>query len=227
MVVLHPVRHGAALGLLDFFLRGAVCGAGVLVCENAGTGDAASRATLTRDAATAREAFEKLLAARRGRGVRIFAEGVRVAFSENFHHPAVKVIHGMIHDGPESSIVFAMCFFNVVFQSDAEIAIFAALFHLLRPQHLYILHRNFGYAIRPAVQLLLFGGQTIDIKIIARQNVVGNRGNGFRIVYRLIAKIVRAFRGLCEICAFVFQFFDVGFWNGPGNYWCGNGFLCH
>ena len=216
-MVLHPVRHGAALGLLDFFLRGAVCGAGVLVCDKAGTGDAASRATLTRDAATAREACAKFLAVWRGRGVRIFAEGVRVAFSENFHHPAVKVIHGMIHDGPESSIVFAMCFFNVVFQSDAEIAIFAALFHLLRPQHLYILHRNFGYAVRPAVELLLFGGQAIDIKIIARQSVVGDRRSGFRIVYRLIAKIVRSFCGLSEICAFVFQFLHVGFWNGLGD----------
>src|SRR6267143_6941441 len=102
----------------------------------------------------------------RGRGVRVVSERVRVPFGEDFHHPAIKVIHRMVHDWFEAAVVFSMSFFNVVFQSDAEISVLAAEAHLLRSEHLYVLHRNFGYAIRAAMQFLLFGGEAVDVKVI-------------------------------------------------------------
>ena len=103
----------------------------------------------------------------RGRGVRIFAQGVRVPFGKDFHHPAIKVIDGVIHDWFEAAVVFSMSFFNVVFQSDAEIFVLAAQAHLLRPEHFNILHRNFGNPVRAAVQFLFFGGQAVNVKLIA------------------------------------------------------------
>ena len=65
-------------------------------------------------------------------GVGIIAKGRGIAFGKDFHHPAVKVIHRVVHDGLESTIVLAMSFLNVVFQSDAEIPVFAAQFNLFR-----------------------------------------------------------------------------------------------
>jgi hypothetical protein len=93
----------------------------------------------------------------RGRCVRIFAKGVRVTFGKDFHHPAVKVVHGMVHDGFEAAVVFSMSFFNVVFQSNAEIFVLAAQPHLLRSEHFNILHRNFRHPICTAVQFLFLG----------------------------------------------------------------------
>ena len=66
------------------------------------------------------------LAMPRGCGVRVFAESVGVALREDFHHPAIKVIHWVVHDGFETPVVFSMSFFNVVFQSNAKILFFAA-----------------------------------------------------------------------------------------------------
>src|SRR5260370_18137324 len=54
-------------------------------------------------------------------GVGIFAERAGVTFRENFHHPPIKVIHWMVHDGFKSTVVFAMSFLNVVFQPDAQV----------------------------------------------------------------------------------------------------------
>ena len=65
-------------------------------------------------------------------GVRIFAEGMRVAFSEDLHHPAIKVIHRVVHDGSEPPVVFSMSFLNVITQSDADIFVLPAEAHLLR-----------------------------------------------------------------------------------------------
>src|SRR6266436_2608085 len=84
----------------------------------------------------------------RGRRVRVFAQRVRVPFREDFHQPPIKIIDGVIHDWFEAAVVLSMCFFNVIFQSDAEISVLAAEAHLLRSEHFYILHRNFGYPIR-------------------------------------------------------------------------------
>jgi hypothetical protein len=61
----------------------------------------------------------------RGRGVRVFAESVGIAIREDFHHPAIKVIHWVIHDGFETPVVFPMSFFNVIFQSNAKILLLA------------------------------------------------------------------------------------------------------
>ncbi len=62
----------------------------------------------------------------RWHGVRVIAERVRVPFGEDFHHPAIKIIDWMIHDWFKAAVVFSMSFFNVVFQSDAEISVLAA-----------------------------------------------------------------------------------------------------
>src|SRR5256885_10994250 len=93
-----------------------------------------------------------------GHGVWVVAEGVRIPFGKDFHHPAIKIIDWVIHDRLEAAVVFSMSFFNVVFQSDAEGFVFAAEAHLLRAGHLYILPRNFGYPICAAGQFLVFGG---------------------------------------------------------------------
>ncbi len=104
------------------------------------------------------------LAMLRGRGVRIFAESVGIALCEDLHHPAIKIVDRVIHDGFESPIVFSVSFLNVIPQPDADILVLTAKTNLLRSQHLNILHRNFGNAIRAAVKLLFVGRQTVDIK---------------------------------------------------------------
>jgi len=101
----------------------------------------------------------------RVRRVRIFTEGVRVAIGEDFHQPAVKIIHRVVHDGFEAAIVFPMSLFNVVFQTDADVSVFAAQPDLLGPKHLDVLHRNFGNAVGAAVQFLLFRRQAVDIEL--------------------------------------------------------------
>src|SRR5450432_3807535 len=53
----------------------------------------------------------------RGCGVWIFAEGMSIAFSEDLHHPAIKVIDRVVHDGFEATVVFSMSFLNVITQS--------------------------------------------------------------------------------------------------------------
>ena len=73
-----------------------------------------------------RAAVEKVLARFTGDCVGIIAEGRNVAFRKNFDHPAVKVVHWVVHDGLKSTIVFSMSFLNVVFQSDADVFVFTA-----------------------------------------------------------------------------------------------------
>src|ERR1700730_18599544 len=68
-----------------------------------------------------------------GRVVRIFAEGMRIALREDLHHPAIKVIHRVVHDGFEPPVVFSMSFLNVITLSDADIFVLSAEAHLLRP----------------------------------------------------------------------------------------------
>ena len=76
--------------------------------------------------------FDGLLVLASWHGVRIFAERAGIAFRQNFHHPSIKVVHRMIHDGFESSVVFAVSFLNVVFQSYANVFVFAAQANLIR-----------------------------------------------------------------------------------------------
>jgi len=61
-----------------------------------------------------------------GHGVRIFAQGSSVSLRQNFHHPPVKIVHRMVHDRFEATVVLSMSFLNVVFQSDANVFVFAA-----------------------------------------------------------------------------------------------------
>src|SRR5207245_5932809 len=75
----------------------------------------------------------------RGRGVGILAQGVRVAIGENLHHPAIKIINWVVHDRFEAAVVFSMSFFNVVFQSDAEVFILGAYADLFGPDDLDVL----------------------------------------------------------------------------------------
>ena len=67
----------------------------------------------------------RLVMARRRR-VRVVAEGVGVPFGEDLHQPAIKIIDWVIHDWLEAAVVFSMSFFNVIFQSDAEVSVLAA-----------------------------------------------------------------------------------------------------
>jgi hypothetical protein len=100
----------------------------------------------------------------RGRGVWIFAEGTGIALREDLHHPAIKIVDRVIHDGFEPPIVFSVSFLNVIPQPDADILVLTAKTNLLRSQHLNILHRNFGNAVRALVKLLLVRRQPVDVK---------------------------------------------------------------
>src|SRR5437762_1457929 len=114
----------------------------------------------------------------RGRRVRVIAEGVGVPFGEDLHQPAIKVIDWMIHDWFEAAVVFSMSFFNVVFQSDAEIFVLAAEAYLLWSEHFNVLHRNVGYPVCAAVQFLFFGGETVDVKLTFGLGLGGDRSSG-------------------------------------------------
>src|SRR5712664_50052 len=173
---LQPVRQGGDLGFFD--LRWCLDD-----CARASNAPTSERLTTSiqairerrieehNDTAFSGEPQNRAKTARlvmaRGRGVRIFAQGVRVPVCQDFHHPAIKVVDRMVHDGFETAVVFSMSFFNVVFQSYAEIFVLAAQAHLLRTEHFNILHRNLGDPICAAVQFLFFGGEAVDVKLIA------------------------------------------------------------
>src|SRR5689334_6640916 len=90
--VIQPIRQGAGLGLLDFFL--------CLVWLSASE-PARSNVKTATAAAERRNATNLVLA--HGTSVGIFAEGVGVSFGENFHQPAIEVIHWVVHDGLKTS----------------------------------------------------------------------------------------------------------------------------
>src|SRR5260370_11010772 len=177
---LHPVRQGGDLGFFD--LRWCLDD-----CATASSAPPNDNPKISIHAAKVRdiekqnntafeESLQKCAACVRlvmagGRGVRVVTEGVRVPFGEDFHHPAIKVIHRVVHDWFEAAVVFSMSFFNVVFQSDAEISVFAAEAHLLPAEHLYVLHPNFCYAIFAAVQFLFFSRKPGYVQFIAALRV--------------------------------------------------------
>src|SRR5258707_1407024 len=72
------------------------------------------------------------LLASAGRSVGIFAEGMCIAVGKDLHHPAIKVIHRVVHDGLEAPVVLSMSFLNVVPQTIANIFVLASQLHLLR-----------------------------------------------------------------------------------------------
>jgi hypothetical protein len=102
--VKQPSRHGAGLGLLDFFF---LCLVWLRAFEPASTRDNTA-------AAAAQRFHAASLVLARGSGVRVLAEGVGITFREDFHQPAIKVIHWMVHDGFEAPVVLSVSFFNVV-----------------------------------------------------------------------------------------------------------------
>ena len=124
---LQPTRHAGDFGLTDFFFFLAACAKTPEPSVSAR--QAHSSAARPREKMTSRE---RVLARLAGRGVGIFAERGRISVSEDFHHPAIKVIDRVVHDWSESTIVFSMGFLNVVFQSDTDISVFAAQFNLFR-----------------------------------------------------------------------------------------------
>ncbi len=69
-----------------------------------------------------------------GRGIRIFAEGLGVAIGQNFHHPIVEIIHGMILNRAKTAVVFLARFINVNAQTDTDIFMFTAQANFFRLQ---------------------------------------------------------------------------------------------
>jgi hypothetical protein len=126
---LHPARHGADFGFLDFLCF--VCAEAPVAIARQSSAAAAIAQNFLAEFRHTKKAFSGLVPVSRDR-VGIFAKRANVAFRKNFHHPPVKIINWMVHDGFESTVVFAMSFLNVVFQSDAQILIFAALAYLVR-----------------------------------------------------------------------------------------------
>src|SRR5215470_16576212 len=123
---LQPTRHGTERFLDFFFLE---------LCAEESIANANRTARTTASVMPTRETQENLreekLALADG-SVRIFAERVGVTLRQNFHHPAVKIVHGVIHDWFEATVVFAMSFLNVVFQSNTKIFVFSAQANLFR-----------------------------------------------------------------------------------------------
>ena len=117
-----PTRQGTGLGLLDFFFLCFVWLSAPIEPTSRQTtrkmatrpetrsSDAGAAARLVSGDATAPAA----LSVARRTGVGIVAEGVWVAFRENLHQPPIEVIHRVVHDGFEASIVLSMGFFNVI-----------------------------------------------------------------------------------------------------------------
>src|SRR3989442_7896284 len=167
---LHSAQ-GEACGLRGFLLcRGA--------CAAASNGVAASSAKIHSQASTAvswrpgaeRRGFQ---AKRTANGksempswgrVRILAESFRIAVGKDLHHPVIKIIHRMGHDGAEATVVFPVSFFNFIPQSITEISVFAAPAHLFRTKHFNVLHGNFGHSICAAVQFLLLRREAVEVE---------------------------------------------------------------
>ena len=69
-----------------------------------------------------------------GRGVRIFSEGLGVAFGKYFHEPMMKVIHWMLVNRTEAAIIFLARLIEIPAQSAANIFMLAGDANILRPQ---------------------------------------------------------------------------------------------
>ncbi len=75
-----------------------------------------------------------ILVPQNGRGIGIFSEGLRISLGENFQHPVMEVIHGMILNRAEAAIVFFAGFVNVAAQPVTDVFVFAAQSNVLGPQ---------------------------------------------------------------------------------------------
>src|SRR5579872_2877915 len=92
-----------------------------------------------------------------GRRIWIFSEGFIVSLSQNFHHPAVEVIHRMIENRAKAAIVFLTGLIEITTQPMTDILVFTAQANVLWPQKLDVLHAYFSSPICAAVQFLQFG----------------------------------------------------------------------
>ena len=90
------------------------------------------------------------------RGIGIFAESFDVALGENFHHPAMEVIHRVILDRAKTAVVFFACFVEVTAQPFANVFVLTPQLDVLGAQKFDVLHRHFGYAVGAAMQILNF-----------------------------------------------------------------------
>src|SRR6202049_2674393 len=92
-------------------------------------------------------------------GIWIRAKRFWIATGKDLNHPVVKIIHWMRLYRLEPAIVFFVGLLNVITQSYAQVLVLTPHPHVFRAQQLYVLHRNFSYAIRAPMQFLLIGGQ--------------------------------------------------------------------
>src|ERR1700732_4140934 len=104
------------------------------------------------------------LAPQHRRGIWIFAECGWVAFAQDFNHPVIEVVDWMDQDRLKTPVIFFMCFLNIISQTQANVFMFAPQTDFIGTEHFNILHRNFGDAIRSAVQVLFFRLQRRNIK---------------------------------------------------------------
>ena len=68
------------------------------------------------------------------RGIGIFSKGLGIALGENFHHPVMEIIHGMILNRAEAAVVFFAGFINVTAQPVTDVFVFASQANVLGPQ---------------------------------------------------------------------------------------------
>src|ERR1700756_4176699 len=123
-----------------------------------------SRARRETDMSLLRLSEVSELAPRHWRGIWIFTECGWVAFAQDFNHPVIEVIDGMSQDRLKAPVIFFMCFLNIISQTQANVFMFAPPTDFIGREHFNILHRNFGDAIRPAVQVLFLRLQRRNIK---------------------------------------------------------------
>ena len=68
------------------------------------------------------------------RGIGIFAEGLLVSSGEDFHHPAMEVIHRVVLDRAKAAVVFFACFVEVTPQPIANVFVLTTQLDVLGPQ---------------------------------------------------------------------------------------------
>jgi hypothetical protein len=110
------------------------------------------------------------------RGIRIFSEGVVAALGENFHHPMVEIIDGMILNRSEAAVIFLTGLIEITSQPLTEIFVLATQFNFFGPQQLYVLHGDFRV---PA-------GATMQVSQVVRQRrkIEGRRFGGSHFLHR-------------------------------------------
>src|SRR5260370_8542440 len=125
----------------------------------------------------------------RRRGIRILAEGRWVSLAQNFHHPVIEIIDGVIQDRLKTPVIFFVSLLNIISQTHANVFMFASQADVVGTEHLDILHGNFGHTICPPVQVLLFGKQRRNVK----------RGGGCRQLLDGVGQLSRG-RSLPKCC---------------------------